>query len=568
MRSFFEVGAGQNREIGILWNPALLTIICHPKSLSLIEERRGMSTSAMGDGPAGSVSSEVESKKPRLLKSGLRALMMVVVCCAAAFVVWRAAWDSRHPALAAARGLHSGTPSQRLAAIREVSDHASDDSAETIAPLAGALDDSDAGVRAAAAQALGLMASYSAKSAPHAEEVRAAVSKLLETLKDRDATVRAAAASALRILAGSSSSGTTRAKGKGKGKAKGKAKESDGGAGTPTSVVNQAVVAASLLDMLTDPDDEARHAAIFALGTVGTAAFDDPPQSLFTAIEDQSPANRAAAIGTLAGFARGLDPLIPIVLRHLKDDQPALAEASMSALVKIRPAALTKAAAKDLILGLSSPNRDVRLRMVSLLGGSSPDPAIAVPALISVLREPLDSDMQGVGDRRMVVIYEGPAHSAARALARVARSTPAEGTAIAALTEAVKKGPAQRRVSAAKALGDFGPAAVDAVGALITMMEQDITAKSDTADGEAAAEALAQIAPGTPAAGKTVTALIAALKADGISTREAAIHALEPFGAAASAALPLLREIEQNDKVPNARKSAKSVLAALEGGSK
>jgi hypothetical protein len=188
--------------------------------------------------------------------------------------------------------------------------------------------------------------------------------------------------------------------------------------------------------------------------------------------------------------------------------------------------------------------------------------------LITVLREPVDSDIRTQGERRMVLAYEGPAHSAARALSRIARKTAAEGEAIAALTEVVKSGPAQRRVSAADALAGFGPAAVGAIPALITMLNQDVATKAETADGESASRALAEIAPSTPSASLAVAALTAALKSDAISTREAAIEALAPFGSAASGAIPALREIEEKDRVPNARKAAKSALKSLQEGSK
>jgi HEAT repeat protein len=484
---------------------------------------------------------------------------LVVACGAAAFFIWRAAWESRHPALAATRGLRSAAPSQRLAAIREVSEQASSDSLEAIGPLSTALDDPDSSVRAAAAQALALIASYSAKSAPHADEIRGAASKLLALLKDRDPTVRAAAASALRILAGSSVGSS------GHGKRTFKALD---GAKTEGTAVDQRAVGAALLDMLGDPDDAVRHEVIFALGTIGTVAYDEPPKPLLAATEDQSAANRAAAIGTLASFAHGLDPFIPIMLRHLDKDEPGVHDACLSALSKIRPSALTKAAATDLIAGLRNGNRDVRLRMTTLLGRITPDPAAAVPALIMMLKEPVESDVKTMGDRRMQTSYEGPAQEAARALSRIGRDTPEEGAAVAALIEVLRSGPAQRKASAADALEEFGPAAIKAVPVLITMLEKAAASTAVNTDGETACQALARIAPETPAAIQAITALTAALKSESTPTREAAIRALERFGAAAGSAIPALREIAEKEKVPNIRKAAKSTLEAVQDGTK
>src|SRR5262249_15515916 len=157
-----------------------LSVIKRPE----IQERIGMSTSAKSDGPSETAQSVALTTNPRRVKTGGRVVIMLVLCGVAAFLIWRSVWDSRHPALAAARGLHSATPTQRLAAISELSEQASPESAEAIGPLAAALKDPDAGVRAAAAQAVGLIGSYSARSAPHADLIRDAVSRLLESLKD------------------------------------------------------------------------------------------------------------------------------------------------------------------------------------------------------------------------------------------------------------------------------------------------------------------------------------------------------------------------------------------------
>jgi HEAT repeat protein len=409
---------------------------------------------------------------------------------------------------------------------------------------------------------VGVLGSYAVRSTPYAEAVRDAAAKLIAALKDREPTVRIAAASALRILAGSASRDTSPGPGRGKGKSTAPK------AATATTTVDPQPVAAALLDLLSDRDAEVRQAALFALTTIGPVASDDPPQSLFAAMEDESTGNRAAAIASLAGFSRGLDPLIPLLLRHLEKDEPAVGEACMSALVRIRPSALTSAAATDLIAGLRNRNPDVRLQLVSLLAEISPDPGTAVPALITVLSEPVDSDKRAMGMTTISITYSGPAHQAARALGRVARDTASADAAIAALTEVVRSGPAQRKASAANALGEFGPAGAKAVPALITFLEHPPASETSSTDSEAATRALSRIAPGTPSANQAVAALTAALKSKDSSTRESAVEALKPFGAAAIGTIPTLREMKEKDSIPTLREAAASALEALKDGSK
>jgi HEAT repeat protein len=239
----------------------------------------------------------------------------------------------------------------------------------------------------------------------------------------------------------------------------------------------------------------------------------------------------------------------------------------MSALKRIRPSAYTAAAAPDLIAGLRNRNPDVRLHMVSLLAELSPDPGTAVPALISVLREPVDSDTRSTSMNGSST-YAGPAYEAARALATIARDTASAGAAVAALTEVVQSGPAQRKASAAKALGEFGPAAAQAVPALIAMLEHSPAGKTPETDAAAATRALGRIALGSPAESQAVAALAAALKSGEITIRESALRGLQPFGALAAGAIPTIREMKDKDPSPIVREAAASALEALKDGSK
>src|SRR5262249_38810163 len=125
-----------------------------------IVESTGMSTGASEDVASEPGGFPARARATSRWQVGVRALIALVVCCGAVFWAWRVVWDQRHPLLAAVRGLQARDPSQRLAAVREVMNLSFGQRAVAIESLSTALGDPDRGVRAAAAQALGLVASH------------------------------------------------------------------------------------------------------------------------------------------------------------------------------------------------------------------------------------------------------------------------------------------------------------------------------------------------------------------------------------------------------------------------
>jgi HEAT repeat protein len=490
----------------------------------------------------------------------LRLIIVLGICGAAIFWAARAVWESRHPALALARGLRSGQVSQRLAAIEEASQLDASESAAAIQPLVGALDDPDPGIRAAAAQALGVTGSVVVRSATDPTAARAAAHGLTECLKDRDTRVRIAAVGALRILAGTASGSPSRGSGRGRTKA-------STVAAPPPSPIDVGAVTAALLDLVADRETDVRGAALFALATVAPSSGGGPPPALLAALDDESPSNRAVAVAAVASFPRGLDPLIAPLFRHLEHDQPAVREACSHSLGRIRAAALTPAVAPILIAGLGNPDRAVRVHIVALLGGIAADAQTTVPALISVMREPFDSDQREMGDR-LSVSYVGPAQQAAQTLGRIAPGTPTASQAIAALTEVVRSGRPERRAAAADALGRFGPAAAAAVGPLIVMASESPTSTDSADNRPAAIRALGRIAPGTASSKEAVATLTGAIKSHSAPIRVAAIEALRAFGPAAATAIPTLRSIRDNDADTKTKQAAAGALEALKDESK
>ena len=138
-----------------------------------------------------------------------------------------------------------------------------------------------------------------------------------------------------------------------------------------------------------------------------------------------------------------------------------------------------------------------------------------------------------------------PAWLAAEALGKIAPGGPSAGEVVQALTEVLRAGHPYRRVAAAHALGEFGPAAVAAVPALISVVRENAATKAGFGDGASAAAALGRIAPGTPLADEAVTSLTEALEAKSEHTRDQAIEALMLFGPKAAVAIPRIRAPRQ-----------------------
>jgi HEAT repeat protein len=193
-----------------------------------------------------------------------------------------------------------------------------------------------------------------------------------------------------------------------------------------------------------------------------------------------------------------------------------------------------------------------------------PDACPAVPDLIKIVGEPIDSTRVGAGNEHPIdPTFWDPAWAAADALQKNAPGTPSAGEVIQALTEVLQTGRRYRRAYAAYFLGEFGPAAVAAVPALINVLSENTATKSSFADGSDAAVALGKIAPGTPLADKAITSLADALQAESQFTRTHAIEALLQFGPRAAVSILRLRALT-NDPHTSVRLAATKAIAALE----
>jgi HEAT repeat protein len=132
-----------------------------------------------------------------------------------------------------------------------------------------------------------------------------------------------------------------------------------------------------------DPDATVRMAALKGLHDLGERMPFAPPDTVKTALEEESAGVRLWAAGALGHIRAGLDPYIPALLRHAENDPDGDVRAVCASGIRdfVRPAALTPASIPVLIKALDSPSPDASRAACELLGRIGPSAAPAVPRL-------------------------------------------------------------------------------------------------------------------------------------------------------------------------------------------
>ena len=248
----------------------------------------------------------------------------------------------------------------------------------------------------------------------------------------------------------------------------------------------------------------------------------------------------------------------------------------MQLLDRIRPPKFSGEAVPALIMALGSDQREVRAWPPPVSASFKQSAREAIPALIPMLREPIESDPVGPGIASLERISREPALAAAEALGQIAPGTNAAGLAVAALAEAVRSENLEERTRAAGALEQFGPEAAAAVPALIAALRQTIatekplvafTRENIPDDSQLAGVmiviALARIAPGTALTDEVVTVLTKALSSRSIYTRHGGHRGSRRAGAQGcrnDSPSPRL----QNDPDPDVREASKAALKRRE----
>jgi HEAT repeat protein len=393
-----------------------------------------------------------------------------------------------------------------------------------------------------------IQAAMDLRSVSREDRVDARFAALIRALGDEEAGVRAMAAQSLGVLA-------TEQLGL-----------AGGTPGEKASIKKWTDVAAdSLIKSLADPDEDVRAVAATSLGLLGERRTGTPPPELIAALKDQSAVVRAKAVGSLSHFARCDDSTIPSFLSMLENDAAEVRQACADALKAARP---TSSLVPKLIEALRGHNREVRSQSAGLLGRIGAEARAAVPSLILLLKEPIVPEMSRT---RVLATEWDPSCQAAIALGQIASNE----EVIAALVETLssgspeQRGIAERRLSAAEALGRIGPRAASVAPALIDALNALLDSKQEMPGAYTMVVALGQIAPNSQSAKGAVTTLIRVLGSTQYrSARLGAAEALGKFGPDANAAVPKLRALATDPSLPEKTRHAMSeALDAIERAS-
>jgi HEAT repeat protein len=235
--------------------------------------------------------------------------------------------------------LRSTEAEDRQKAVTALSLHIGPEGKAAVPDLTRALKDEEAGVRALAASALGIIG----------KEAKSAVPALVEALKDKDSGVRTNAAGTLSLLG------------------------PEAKAAVP-----------GLIEVLKHESPDLRAAAAGVLGDIGRGAGPATP-ALVEALKDKEARVRAAAAEALGGVGPKAKPAVPALLEALKDKDPGARAGVVFALGGIGPGA--KAAVPALTRALEETIPSLRSGAALALGRIGPGAGAAVPALRERLKD-------------------------------------------------------------------------------------------------------------------------------------------------------------------------------------
>jgi HEAT repeat protein len=360
--------------------------------------------------PKAEVASNTSASAKRL--QIVRLLVALVIC--GGLVAWagRVVWETRNPAVAAARNLRSRDQAQRLEAVEEVSVQGLTNPKDGIPALIGALADRDEQVRVAAAKSLGFVSSYSIRSGANADVVKDAAVALRASMKDPAPTVRIESARSLCILGGIGFAIPRRGAGEGRGRA----------GPAPSSPVDAKVLTEVLTELAGGSDLEGRLLVWQALGAVGSRLGMELPPKLLAGLASEPPENREIAIRALTAYGPAAATTVPVLTNFLKEAASTKArgkeaEGIARALGRIAPGtAMTGEAVTGLTEALRSESPLARVAAVQALERLGPQNAAAAVPRIKALENDPDTKVRDA------------AKSAIKALGVPAVSTKSENT--------------------------------------------------------------------------------------------------------------------------------------------
>jgi HEAT repeat protein len=201
---------------------------------------------------------------------------------------------------------------------------------------------------------------------------------------------------------------------------------------------------------------------------------------------------------------------------------------------------------KALAAALEDQSAEVRGAAAAALGHSGVGLDPFIPALLRHAQGDVDSEVKAICVS-VLDICTGPP-----------KVSPA---IISDLIQALRTPSAQIREAVCSILFRFGRAAVSAVPAIVTALN-DADVKDAHRYRWIAAQALGKIAPGTPGAERAIVALIRSLEYQDRRGRTASVRALAEFGPAAAAAIPRLERLQEQNE-PDVTEAAAEALGKI-----
>ena len=455
----------------------------------------------------------------------LKGLILGVACLAAIAWAGRAVWENVE-INKLQKTLRSGEPDDRMYAARVLGTTEDDDVDAAVPALCRALaDDPDAGVRAIAANGLGMTGLVVWKRSPAGPAGPEAVRALTAALKDGDASVRGEAAAALGLLARSAP------------------------IAPPPSLCDL---------LLSDASVDVRVTSATALGM-----FRKDPEvalpALFDGLGRDKTRVRLACFNALSSDK--LTPngsSVPLLLKALKDGPDVRVRSRAAALLgRVEPP--DAQAVAPLIAALNEPVGKEPPPLVD------PPPPGAVPLAGAVVAG------GGGGGGSAPESWDVAVH-AANALGRVAAKVGSEADAGTALAALMKSEVNWRANAAASGLAAMGPKALKVAPALIGAVKDSVENGKPDGDGvnSSAARALGEVAPGSASAPEAVDVLTRALDSPHDGLRNAAVAALPKFGKAAEPAVPKLQSLVDRPNGSRAEaaigRQARRAIAQIQAG--
>lgn len=276
----------------------------------------------------------------------------------------------------------------------------------------------------------------------------------------------------------------------------------------------------ALTKLLADEKNEVRKNAIVTLANIHPEKKAAVPY-LVEALRDEDKRVRSGSAEALELIGPAAKDAVPALIKALGDEYEAVWEPAWQALLKI--AQEEKDAVPELVKGLADENKYVRYFVAMILSYMKPPIEETIPVLIRALTDESAPSW---------VFWD-----VARALGKFG---PAAKDAVPALIKTLRASDVRKRLVAARTLGKIGPAAKDAVPSLMKALgDEDSNVRS------AAARGLGKIGP---EAKDTVPALMKAVGDLNEVVRRDAVAALGSIGPPADGAVPLLMKLLQNDE--------------------